>query len=201
MSHSSASRLVSYCNCGKRQGSREEPFTVREGNYDFYRKLGQDCCEKLESFQFSIFTPPQEKSDELSLQEMLVILQRKSESLTTILTNDEEKSPHSFELASQELAEVFEAELRQENGLEDESDDSEEEAGIDDTNNENPQLPHGVPSKTKTEMGFISEGQLSNFKRSSSTVEYLPGMFHSKSPPGLLTLFPSWSLVCLGPSR
>jgi hypothetical protein len=32
-------------------------------------------------------------------------------------------------------------------------------------------------------------------------MQYLPGMIHSKSIPGLFPLFPSWSLVCLGPSK
>lgn len=36
--------------------------------------------------------------------------------------------------------------------------------------------------------------------RQPSTTEYLPGMLHSESPLGLLPQFPSWSLVCLGPS-
>jgi hypothetical protein len=36
--------------------------------------------------------------------------------------------------------------------------------------------------------------------RQPSTTEYLPGMLHAASPAGLLPQFPSWSLVCLGPS-
>jgi hypothetical protein len=36
--------------------------------------------------------------------------------------------------------------------------------------------------------------------RQPSTTEYLPGMLHASSPAGLLPQFPSWSLVCLGPS-
>lgn len=36
--------------------------------------------------------------------------------------------------------------------------------------------------------------------RQPSTTEYLPGMLHTESPVGLLPLFSSWSLVCLGPS-
>lgn len=36
--------------------------------------------------------------------------------------------------------------------------------------------------------------------RQPSTTEYLPGMLHSESPSSLLPQFPSWSLVCLGPS-
>lgn len=34
----------------------------------------------------------------------------------------------------------------------------------------------------------------------ASTVEYLPAMIHLNSKPGLLPTFPSWSLICLGPS-
>ena len=34
--------------------------------------------------------------------------------------------------------------------------------------------------------------------RQLSTTEYLAGMIHTDSPPGLLPLFPSWSLICLG---
>lgn len=36
--------------------------------------------------------------------------------------------------------------------------------------------------------------------RQPSTTEYLPGMVHTLSPAGLLPQFPSWSLVCIGPS-
>jgi Smg8_Smg9 len=36
--------------------------------------------------------------------------------------------------------------------------------------------------------------------RQASTTEYLPGMSHTSSPHGLLPQFPSWSLICLGPS-
>ena len=35
-------------------------------------------------------------------------------------------------------------------------------------------------------------------QRQHSTTEYLPGMLHSNSPPGLLPKFPSWSLLQLG---
>lgn len=36
--------------------------------------------------------------------------------------------------------------------------------------------------------------------RQPSTTEYLPGMLTLTSPPGLLPVYSSWSLVCLGPS-
>ena len=39
---------------------------------------------------------------------------------------------------------------------------------------------------------------LMSAQRQHSTTEYLPGMLHSSSPPGLLPKFPSWSLLRLG---
>lgn len=36
--------------------------------------------------------------------------------------------------------------------------------------------------------------------RQASTTEYLPGMLTLSSPPALLPVYSSWSLVCLGAS-
>ncbi|ENN78691.1 hypothetical protein YQE_04863, partial [Dendroctonus ponderosae] len=44
------------------------------------------------------------------------------------------------------------------------------------------------------------EVKLESLVRQPSTTEYLPGMLTLSSPPGLLPVFSSWSLVCLGPS-
>ena len=49
----------------------------------------------------------------------------------------------------------------------------------------------------------IKVGQLdlsSQTLRQISTIEYLPNMLQASSPAGLLPRFPSWSLVCIGPS-
>ncbi|CAL8143601.1 unnamed protein product [Orchesella dallaii] len=211
--HSSSSRLVSYCNCGKKQGSREEPFTIRDANFEFYRKLGKDCCDKYERYRFAVFTPPEESTVELSLQEMLVILKRKSETIVASAAQNDNKSANGFSLASQELlaSQVFEAELRQENELDDESENSEDDEDADDTaqnqtDNENGLVKQGngvEDSQPVTKAVIADELALERpklVKHNSTTGEYLPGMLHSKSPVGLLTLFPSWSLICLGPS-
>lgn len=49
----------------------------------------------------------------------------------------------------------------------------------------------------------VAEAKIAQDKsivRQPSTTEYLPGMVHTLSPVGLLPQFPSWSLVCIGPS-
>lgn len=211
MHHSSSARIVSYCNCGKRQGSREEPFTIREANYEFYRKLGKECCDKLESYSFPVFTSSTENNREISLQEMIVILNKKSEpnklrersDTPTVANNDLDLA-----LASPELPEVFESELRQEDADELEEDSEESETEVEGIENESIQSSYNPSGSTfasnirehlKNGM-TVSDRDRTLLKRNSSTIEYLPGMLHSKSPTGLLTLFPSWSLICLGPS-
>uniref|UniRef100_A0A6M2DWN0 Nonsense-mediated mRNA decay factor SMG8 n=1 Tax=Xenopsylla cheopis TaxID=163159 RepID=A0A6M2DWN0_XENCH len=51
-----------------------------------------------------------------------------------------------------------------------------------------------------SENGDTDQTKEKGLVRQPSTTEYLPGMLHTLSPPGLLPQFPSWSLVCLGAS-
>lgn len=57
MPHSSGVRYVSACNCGRKQGPREDPFVLRTANCDFYAALSTDCCELLEHRSFPVFQP------------------------------------------------------------------------------------------------------------------------------------------------
>jgi protein SMG8 len=57
--HSSGVVYISSCNCGRTQGRREDPYTVRQANYEFYQTMGKSCpnCNKLEKVEFPIFEP------------------------------------------------------------------------------------------------------------------------------------------------
>jgi len=55
MKHSAGAKIISHCNCGRKQGYRDEPFTIREANFAFYNRLGSECCDKLENVEFPIF--------------------------------------------------------------------------------------------------------------------------------------------------
>ena len=58
MEHSSGVRYISACNCGRKQGPREDPFTMKAANHDFYQLLGDECgCKHLESIPFPVFQP------------------------------------------------------------------------------------------------------------------------------------------------
>ncbi|XP_026465083.1 protein SMG8-like [Ctenocephalides felis] len=100
------------------------------------------------------------------------------------------------------------------NGEEDDDveDDEEEDVGDDDSKSVSSD-DGSADKKTDVHSGGVNEiiiqvsengdGDQTKEKglvRQPSTTEYLPGMLHMQSPPGLLPQFPSWSLVCLGAS-
>ena len=58
MRHVSAAKIISACDCGRRQGNREDPFTVKAANHDFYAQMWNKCnCGHLERIVFPVFEP------------------------------------------------------------------------------------------------------------------------------------------------
>lgn len=57
--HSSGATIISTCNCGRTQGRRQDPYTIRQANYEFYQILATNCssCNKLEKVSFAVFEP------------------------------------------------------------------------------------------------------------------------------------------------
>lgn len=57
MLHSSMTKLVSACNCGRRSASRIDPFTLKEANYDFYLKMKFKChtCRHITQYKFPVY--------------------------------------------------------------------------------------------------------------------------------------------------
>uniref|UniRef100_A0A9J2Q7Y3 Nonsense-mediated mRNA decay factor SMG8 n=1 Tax=Ascaris lumbricoides TaxID=6252 RepID=A0A9J2Q7Y3_ASCLU len=53
--HSSAARFLSTCGCGRSQALRNDPFTLKEANFDFYLHPQFTCCRTLERYKFAVF--------------------------------------------------------------------------------------------------------------------------------------------------
>ncbi|KAJ8911497.1 hypothetical protein NQ315_014422 [Exocentrus adspersus] len=118
------------CDCGRKVGPREDPYTAKQANYLFYQQISKECqCGKLERISFPIFQP--------SIQEYKAATLNETEDSLSVL------SDKSGDL----IPDVGRSLIRQ-----------------------------------------------------PSTTEYLPGMLTLSSPPGLLPVYSSWSLVCLGAS-
>jgi protein SMG8 len=201
MAHCTGTRLISYCNCGRRQMPRDEPFTIREANYSCYNRFSRDCCDRLERVEFPVFQPTQEV-EKLSLQEMLQILQKKTDG-----NADRNICETVVEAHSNSPSQEMETELRQENILADADDGSEsdssqnEDVVVSECVREEKDLDDRVNVVEEIKANDQECGSNCIVQDSQSKSEYLPGMTHSKAPAGLLPLFSSWSLVCLGSSR
>ncbi|XP_069701408.1 nonsense-mediated mRNA decay factor SMG8 isoform X3 [Periplaneta americana] len=200
MEHSSGVRYVSACNCGRKQGPREDPFTMRAANYDFYQLLGDDCgCNHLESNRFPVFQPSTQDYRAAQLFSNKTAgggswkdggprgTEGRELNVSTPQGNTQGFSLAGFVSGQSVGSDIIHEET---------------------VNRLSPNPPRGDHSLPDTSHEIIiqvsdADSEANKEKalvRQPSTTEYLPGMLHADSPAGLLPQFPSWSLVCLGPS-
>lgn len=194
MPHASQYKLTSACDCGRQQATRDDPFDAKTGNHDFYDKLHEDCCGSLERIDFPIFQPSIKDfkaAHVLPTKSILTPLKRET---PTRMDRDSVSTPTmSLPLSlgqsveSDALAEESAPHL---SPTQEHSQSAEREEVVIDTPAAVIDTPAAVPAQ-KVEKPLV---------RQPSTTEYLPGMLHTESPCGLLPKYPSWSLVCLGPS-
>lgn len=178
--HSSGVVYISTCNCGRTQGRRDDPYTIRQANYDFYQVLGKSCpsCGKLEKIVFSVFEPSTNDFRAAELEQ----------------NNSERKASFDKQFLN-EQSPIWTATQSQPANLSlgtvENDDQNNDYASDEDSVNE-------IVIKVDTTQTKVDKNVLYN--KQPSTTEYLPGMLHTLSPAGLLPQFPSWSLVCIGPS-
>ncbi|KAJ9589501.1 hypothetical protein L9F63_017286, partial [Diploptera punctata] len=190
MEHSSGVRYISACNCGRKQGPREDPFTMRAANYDFYQLLGEECgCNHLESIRFPVFQPTNSKVRAAQL------FSSKTSSGTP------QGNTQGFSLERDGDTRVDPGFVSGQSG----GSDIIQEETVSRLSPNPPRGDHSLPDTGHEIIIQVSDTDSESNKdkslvRQPSTTEYLPGMLHADSPAGLLPQFPSWSLVCLGPS-
>ncbi|XP_053694239.1 nonsense-mediated mRNA decay factor SMG8 [Sabethes cyaneus] len=206
LDHSSGIVFVSTCNCGRTQGHREDPYSVRQANYEFYQQIAKSCsnCNLLERVKFPIFEPSSNdfRAAEFVNKNLSNLMSFESSSRTpdananAPLTN--EQSPHlSGSQKSQNGTSNLSFSM-------DEKDEEEEDTSkvFKSQNNDEEDVEHGSINEIVIKVGERADETEKQklILRQPSTTEYLPGMLHAASPAGLLPQFPSWSLLCLGPS-
>ncbi|XP_014207374.1 protein SMG8 [Copidosoma floridanum] len=195
MEHCSGVRYICACNCGRSQGSREDPFKLKQANYDYFHILSMQCgCNQLESYRFPVFQPsihnyraaqfPTNRKD--SIVRTDVSTPQDQTQVYSLGVNDEFKdeitaygSGGQSPPAQSDLVEEDATRLSDKTSFTP-GDENKIVIAVSDADSEN--------CKEKS------------IKRQPSTTEYLPGMLHTESPAGLLPQFSSWSLVCLGSS-
>ncbi|XP_054280613.1 nonsense-mediated mRNA decay factor SMG8 [Macrosteles quadrilineatus] len=234
MEHCSGVRYVSACDCGRKQGPREDPFSARAANCDFYQLLGAECgCDMLDRIEFPVFQPStqdyraaqlfsshggRKDSGHVSTRELgtqpgntqglSLAYVSGGENSDLLLGDSVVVSHHRTSTTSpteshQIIIQVYDLGIYV-------------TAYVSGGENSDLLLGDSVvvshhrtsttsPTESHQIIIQVSDLDLDSSKdkslvRQPSTTEYLPGMLHSESPGSLLPQFPSWSLVCLGPS-
>ncbi|XP_042242622.1 protein smg8-like isoform X2 [Homarus americanus] len=189
MTHNSGIMYISFCNCGRRQGQREDSFSVKTANHSFYQQLAEACCTRLESISFSTFKPSVtnakaakvdgSEDDEMEVDGSSAVSRDSREQLDS-------GTPHTPGLSLVGT------------GLSGSMNNATGTAAARMTGDQTHIGSQVVITLTKDDSKVIHKDR--GIIRQASTTEYLPGMLHTASPPELLPRWSSWSLCCLGPS-
>lgn len=202
MEHSSGLRFMSSCDCGRTQAQRQDPFHLREANYEFYQSLGAECgCGKLEHYPFPVFQPSTEdfRAAQLFTKSDAKLLSRR-DSLSNMSQLGKDLLHNATQPGTQGLSLAYASGQSLVSDVLTHHPISVTQANI---------LPRGDSNLQSLASQQIviqvcdSEPEPARDKalvRQPSTTEYLPGMLHTDSPSSLLPQYPSWSLVYLGPS-
>ncbi|XP_073826726.1 nonsense-mediated mRNA decay factor SMG8 [Musca autumnalis] len=207
--HSSGLIFISACNCGKLQGRREDPYSTRHANYEFYEYMASNCnlCAKVKRINFAVFEPSINDYRAAEFERGFPKLpMRKNQDMDEHsihgYSEDEEQFPinNSQPLAASQrtltnlsLSTSIDNMNKIDKDQDREDDDDDEENSSDESVNE-------LILKVKETDAISEETTDRTIYRQPSTTEYLPGMMHTQSPAGLLPQFPSWSLCCVGAS-
>ncbi|KAG8182047.1 hypothetical protein JTE90_013977 [Oedothorax gibbosus] len=188
MSHCSQVKIVSTCDCGRKQATRDDPFDVKAANYDFYFSQRNICCKELEKVDFPVFQASTVESHPARISPIPIIVsedtsEEKNKEIASV------QSSHGNNLSKPELSEGNSDENSLTNEMEQLTTDDQSQSQAE---------------EERDEIVIIQDDATCSkdrgITRQPSTTEYLPGMLHTESKLGLLPMFSSWSLICLGPS-
>lgn len=176
--HSSGILFVSSCNCGKTQGRRDDPYTIKKANYEFYELMRTNCasCEKSESVEFPVFVPSSTefKAAEITNKNLVGLILSDSNK-----TSDEKPSVHQLTQASESDLSLGSSD---DNKTSDKADQKNDDSG----------------DEIVVKIGALDvKEEQAQALIATSTTEYLASMPLLSSPLGLLPQFPSWSLQCI----
>lgn len=221
--HSSGETIISTCNCGRTQGRRQDPYTLRQANFEFYQIMAGNCtaCNKLDKIDFAVFEP---SINDYRAAELCKSIASETSGVSGAAkaSKDDADADDDYRVLSM-VSQSPEMNLSLGSMLTF-SDDTNpknqrnDEAGIvdEDNSNQNSQSSeadnqlanaenddeHDTVNEIVIKVGAAAdeENTEKGIFRQASTTEYLSGMVHTLSPIGVLPQFPSWALTCIGHS-
>lgn len=190
--HSSGIIYVSCCNCGKTQGRREDPYTIRKANFEFYQTMTTNCasCEKAEPFEFPTFVPSitEFKAAEVTNKNLASLMLSEFSNKTP---TDDKTTEHQLHLSASQATQASESDMSLGSTMSDDENSKKKKK---------PKKQESDDEDINEIVVKIGELDVKEEQAEASTTEYLPGMLLVTSPPGLLPEFPSWSLMCIASS-
>ncbi|BFZ23591.1 hypothetical protein BsWGS_26630 [Bradybaena similaris] len=202
--HSSEVKSRAACNCGRVQSDKDDPFDHKSANFDFYQALEDTCCSRLEHIAMPVFVPTTPDARAATIASIFVPQQPQLPQLpqqqTQENTSKDIDKQDTF-LALSDLSYVLSLGQTSTNAGDldtkvSQIDEAKEEIQTQDADSVwTDELKQKETDRLNSQECFASR---SPPLRQHSTTEYLPYMIHSRSPPGLLPLFPSYSLCRLG---
>ncbi|XP_077867838.1 nonsense-mediated mRNA decay factor SMG8-like, partial [Saccoglossus kowalevskii] len=174
MHHASHNKSTCTCNCGRKQAQREDPFDIKSANYDFFQNLEPKCCGVLEHWKFPVFQP----SEDETLEPKEISALDVNPHIPIHKTESNASSTEQGRAETQPCALSIALSLGQSGGSEifggHGSDNSSADGMLD--------------ILSVSDVTHIVHKDKQQPRRQASTTEYLAGMLHSLSPPGLFCI-------------
>lgn len=188
MQHCSGVRYLATCNCGRTQAQKNDPYSVRYANHEFYEELAQSCCARLAKHKFAVFSASAQHWSKAA-----VVSAVGGEDLVSEEGGAEGLGEHDEREES--LGQLYGHGLSQGNASDIEEGD--QCAPHEDHSPSDIALPLD-DRETHVAAADCSAG--SEAELLASTEEYLAGMPTTATPSHLLPKYSSFSLLCTGPS-
>ncbi|PIC43272.1 hypothetical protein B9Z55_004067 [Caenorhabditis nigoni] len=201
--HDASNTLVSTCVCGNKQLVRQEPFTLKEANYDFYEHPDFNCCKGLWRYQFQLY---QEDTEEKDVDIMWA--DRESNSLRAAKKMAQREDELAVELDDMELPESLQQSYTSSEDSSEDDDDfaiqtaSSEDSlsGSDSYARPGSRRDEFESSKTARDMAVYFAKRIQKLEKLEKMDDFLMGVPNTLTV-GKLPMFPSFFLTSLGESN
>ena len=200
--HCSRSRSVTASSCGRIQGSRDDPFTLKEANFDFYKRLDSRAPTVVDSdvYKFPVYVLEKVEKPSLVSTELHNFVEQLSISTQELSSGEQ---PGEDNLVEKEASQsrggrADDQESDQNSTQESEAETNEVEDGKeqdDGTKTTSTNFEFSINSETMPDVQSVDYGPDQLIHQ-----PFVDGMIHSGTPEDILPLFSSWSLIRIGPS-
>ncbi|KAK2184845.1 hypothetical protein NP493_250g01048 [Ridgeia piscesae] len=197
MTHCSPFKTKAACNCGRTQGERDDPFSLKAANFDFYDALEKSCCGPLEHYKYAAFNyndtnipTTAEPKEDVVLSMATIASKVTMATMATSIGGTQSPKTRRDSASKFDLTHSLSLALSLGQSA--------------DSNSFGHDVPVSLTDERSHDLTAADDAQTDKPAMSSvkpappGGSEFLSGMMNANSPHGLVPKFPSWSLLSLG---